>query len=171
MFERDTSGSSQRSTLRPALLNLSPAAQLRAGRLPGRLVQLFVGLTLYGLSTALLIRSGLGMQPWTVLSYGIAEHVPLSIGTIVILVALAVLLAWIPLRQLPGLGTVANATWIGIALDLALGQLPEPTAIFWQVAFMVGGVLQQLHSTIQARELTQRFATGTPAGTEQHCAN
>lgn len=140
MSEHDRS-SRQQPSVRPGLLNLSPTAQLRAGRLLGRLVQLFVGLTLYGLSTALLIRSGLGMQPWTVLAYGIAEHVPLSIGTIVILIALAVLLAWIPLRQLPGLGTVANATWIGIALDIALAQLSEPTAIGWQIAFMLGGVL------------------------------
>ena len=125
---------------RPGLLNLSPAAQLRAGRLPRRLTQLFIGLTLYGLSTALLIRSGLGMQPWTVLGYGIAEHVPLSIGTIVILIALAVLLAWIPLRQLPGLGTLANATWIGVAIDLALGVLSQPTNIFWQITFMIGAV-------------------------------
>jgi uncharacterized membrane protein YczE len=97
------------SGARPGLLNLSPTAQLRAGRLPRRLLRLLVGLTLFGASMSLMIQSGTGMLPWDVLHYGVARHLPLSIGSVIILTGVAVLLMWIPLRQAPGLGTVANA--------------------------------------------------------------
>src|SRR5690606_38204113 len=101
---------------------------------------LMVGLTLFGLSMAMVIRAGLGMIPWDVLHYGVARHLPLSFGTVVILVSFAVLLLWIPLREMPGLGTVANALWIGVAADVSLALLPEPTALGWQVTLMLGGV-------------------------------
>ena len=94
-----------------------PSRQLRAGRMPRRLGQLLLGLGLYGVSMALLIRSGLGQMPWDVLHYGLALHLPLSIGQVVIVVSFLVLLLWIPLRQLPGLGTVLNAVVIGLATD------------------------------------------------------
>ena len=90
---------------------------------------------------SLMIRGGLGMLPWDVLHYGVARHVPLSIGTIIILTAVAVLLIWIPLRQRPGLGTVANAIWIGVATDATLLVLPEVEALPWQLAFMFGGIV------------------------------
>ncbi len=131
----------QTTSARPGLLNLSPAEQWRAGRLPRRLTQLFVGLSIYGLSMALIIRSQLGMLPWDVLHYGLASHLPLSIGTVVVLTALLVLLGWIPLRQAPGVGTVANAVWIGLALDVALRYLPEVSGLPWTLAFLFGGVL------------------------------
>ena len=126
---------------KPALLNLTPAAQLRAGRLPLRLVQLFVGLTLFGFSMALMIQGGLGMLPWDVLHYGVATHLPLSIGTIIILVSLLVLLLWIPLRQSPGLGTLANAIWIGVATDASLLFLPTVSDLPWQLTFMLSGIV------------------------------
>ena len=126
---------------RPILLNLSPIAQLRAGRLPRRLLQLLVGLTIFGLSIAMLIQGQLGMMPWDVLHYGLATRLPLSIGMVLILTAILVLLAWIPLRQLPGVGTVANALWIGLTLDLALGFLPAMTALPGKIAFTLGGIL------------------------------
>jgi uncharacterized membrane protein YczE len=126
---------------RPALLNLSPAAQLRAGRLPRRLLQLFLGLTLFGVSMSLTIRSGLGMLPWDVLHYGVASRLPLSIGAVIILTGVAVLLFWIPLRQAPGLGTVANAIWIGVATDATLLVLPAPATIPLQAAFMLAGIV------------------------------
>lgn len=126
--------------MRPQLLNLSPLEQLRAGRLPRRLIQLFAGLTLYGVSTAFVIHGQLGPQPWTVLAEGLALHLPLSIGTIVIIVSGLVLLAWIPLRQWPGVGTVANALWIGVAIDLTLPRLPSDIDLLARVLFTVGGV-------------------------------
>ena len=95
------------------LANLGPAQQLRAGRLARRLTQLLVGLALYGASMALMIRSTLGQLPWDVLHYGLALHLPLSIGTVVVLTSFVVLLLWLPLRQAPGLGTVLYAVAIG----------------------------------------------------------
>ncbi len=109
---------------RPAvqLANLTPAEQLRAGRLGRRLPQLLVGLVLYGVSMAMMVRSGLGLMPWDVLHYGVATWLPLTFGGVVIATGVAVLLLWIPLRQMPGLGTVANALVIGIAADATLGS-------------------------------------------------
>jgi uncharacterized membrane protein YczE len=129
------------------LRRLTPAQQLRAGRLPRRLTQLMVGLSLFGLSMAMLIRAGLGMLPWDVLHYGVASHVPLSFGAVVVLVSFAVLLLWIPLREMPGLGTIANALWIGVAADISLALLPSPTALAWQVAMMLGAIVLNGFST------------------------
>lgn len=125
----------------PRLLNLSPLAQLRAGRLPLRLTQLFVGLTLFGLSIALMIHGGLGAMPWDVLHVGLAGRLPFSIGVVMVSVSVLVLLAWIPLRQMPGLGTVANALWIGVAADIVLRLLPVATELPWQIAYMAGGIV------------------------------
>ena len=120
---------------------LDPIAQLRAGRLPRRLVQLYVGLVLYGLSMALMIQSRLGLDPWDVLHYGIARHLPVSFGTVVIGVGVLVLLAWIPLRQWPGLGTISNTVVIGLVTDAALALLVRPDAIGWRIAFLVLGIV------------------------------
>lgn len=122
------------------LLPLSPRQQLRAGRLPRRLTQLVVGLMLYGASMAMMIRGQLGQDPWDVFHYGVAAHVSLSIGTVVILTGVAVLLAWIPLRQWPGLGTVANAVLIGVATDLTLAVLVTPGPLVGRIAMQLGGI-------------------------------
>ncbi|GAB3671089.1 membrane protein [Zhihengliuella somnathii] len=121
-------------TSHPQLLPLTPLQQLRAGRLPLRLTNLFVGLTLFGVAMAVFIRAGLGQAPWDVLHYGLSTRIPLSIGTIIILVGLLVLLLWIPLKQWPGLGTIANAVWIGIAADATLWLLPPIEGLAWQIA-------------------------------------
>lgn len=127
--------------LRPRqLAQLSPWAQLRAGRLPYRLGQLFVGLVLYGLTLAMLIRAHLGNAPWDVLHQGLADHLPASIGTAVILVSLLVLLLWIPLREIPGLGTICNAFVIGLAADLGLWLMDEPDALWLRIVMTVVGV-------------------------------
>jgi uncharacterized membrane protein YczE len=123
------------------LAALGPLAQVRAGRLPRRLTQLVVGLGIYGVSMGLMIRSGLGQMPWDVLHFGISLHVPLTIGQTVIAMSFVVLLLWIPLRQLPGLGTVLNAVLIGLAGDATLGVLAEPDSLAARGALMVGGVL------------------------------
>lgn len=124
-----------------ALQDLSPRDQLRAGRMPRRLVQLFVGLTLYGVSMGMMLRSGLGLDPWDVFHAGVAQHVPVSMGTVVIVTGVVVLALWIPLRQMPGLGTVANALWLGVALDLTLAVLPQAEDLVVQVPLLVGGVV------------------------------
>nr|WP_281496964.1 hypothetical protein [Ornithinimicrobium sp. F0845] len=126
---------------------MSPRDQLRAGRLPHRLVQLFIGLTIFGLSMAMLIRAGLGMIPWDVFHYGVATHVPLSFGTIAIIVALFVLLLWIPLREMPGLGTVANAIWVGVSADIGLALFSEPEPLVLQILMMVAGIVLNAFAT------------------------
>ena len=119
------------------LRNLSPRQQLRAGRLPRRVVQLMVGLTLYGVSMAMLIRSTLGLDPWDVFHAGIATHVPLTFGQVTIIVGALVLLLWLPLRQWPGLGTIANVVVIGLAADAGLALIAPPEDL-WARALMLG---------------------------------
>ena len=124
------------------LADLGPAAQLRAGRLPRRLTQLLTGLVLYGVSMGLMIRGGLGLDPWDVFHSGVTSHVPLSFGAVVTLVGFVVLLAWIPLRQRPGLGTIANVLVIGAATDGTLAVVPHPHQLWLQLLLtLAGGVL------------------------------
>lgn len=106
-----------------------------------RLVQLFVGLLLYGVSLAFVVRAGLGLAPWDVLHQGVADRVGLSIGTVVIAASFVVLLAWIPLRQRPGFGTLANAVLVGAAVDLTLLVLGEVPHWWWRALLLVSGVL------------------------------
>ena len=105
-----------------------------------RLVQLYAGLVLYGLSMALLVRSGLGVMPWDVLHQGLARQLGWSLGVVTIVVGALVLLAWIPLRERPGLGTVSNVVVIGLALDAALAVLPEPSSLPIRIALVPLGI-------------------------------
>jgi uncharacterized membrane protein YczE len=123
------------------LANLGPLEQLRAKHLPLRLLRLLSGLWLYGLAIALMVKGGLGASPWDVFHLGLTLHLPLSLGTVIVTSALAVLLAWIPLRQVPGLGTVANTLLLGPFADLNLRLLNAPSDWQAQVAFMLGGVV------------------------------
>ena len=106
-----------------------------------RLVQLYVGLWLYGTSSALQLRAGLGLNPWDVLHQGIAHRAGLAIGTVVIIVGAVVLLLWIPLRQRPGLGTVSNAVLVGVSLDVTLGFLPAVHGWALRVLCLAGGIV------------------------------
>lgn len=129
------------SVTRTSLASMTPVEQLRAGRTTRRLLQLAVGLTLYGVSMGMMVRSGLGLDPWDVFHYGIAQHLPVSFGTVTIIVGVAVLLLWIPLRQWPGLGTVANVIVIGLATDATLALLDAPDAMAVRVALLLGGIV------------------------------
>ena len=120
---------------------LGPLQQLRAGRLARRLPQLYLGLALYGFSMAMMLRSDLGLAPWDVLHEGLERWVPLSYGTITIVVGALVLLMWVPLRQRPGLGTISNVFVVGIAADLGLAVLRTPGPLVLQVLLLVGGVV------------------------------
>src|SRR4051812_23933537 len=122
------------------LTDLGPIAQLRAGRLGRRLPQLYVGLVLYGLSIALMVRGHLGNAPWDVLHSGLAKHLPLTLGQALVIVSFLVLLLWIPLREVPGIGTVSNAIVIGVATDAFLGVLDQPDALWLRGVFTVAGV-------------------------------
>jgi uncharacterized membrane protein YczE len=105
-----------------------------------RLAQLYAGLVLYGASMALQIRAGLGLDPWDAFHQGVADRTGLSFGTVVIITGAVVLLAWIPLRQRPGFGTISNVFVIGIAVDAALAVLPHAGSAPVAVAMLVAGV-------------------------------
>jgi uncharacterized membrane protein YczE len=105
-----------------------------------RLAQLYAGLVLYGASMALQIRAGLGLDPWDVLHQGVAERTGLSFGTVVIITGALVLLAWVPLRQVPGIGTVSNVIVIGVAVDATLAALPHAGSAPVAVAMLLAGV-------------------------------
>jgi uncharacterized membrane protein YczE len=123
------------------LSNLTSREQLRAGRLPHRVGQLLVGLVLYGFSMALMIRSNLGLDPWDVFHVGLAAHLPITFGQVTILVGAFVLLLWVPLRQWPGLGTVANVVVIGLAADAGLALVGPPEALWARVVLLVSGIV------------------------------
>lgn len=122
------------------LANLTPAQQLRAGRLTYRVVQLLLGLALYGVSMGFMIRSTLGQMPWDVLHFGLAANTSLTIGQVIIAMSAVVLLFWIPLKQMPGLGTLLNAVLVGLATDLALSILDAPESLGVQIGFMLLGI-------------------------------
>jgi uncharacterized membrane protein YczE len=107
---------------------------------PTSLVVLLVGLWTFGTGEALLVRSGLGVSPWTVLAQGLSVVLPMSIGAATFLVSAVVLLLWIPLRERPGLGTVANALVIAVALQVGVTVLPQPGHWPGQLAFVLGGI-------------------------------
>ncbi len=127
-----------------------------------RLAQLYVGLVLYGASMALMIRASLGLDPWDVLHQGLAERVPLSFGEVTIVVGALVLLAWIPLRQWPGFGTVSNVVVIGLAVDATLAVLPAPDAMPLRIGFMLAGV--GLNGVASAAYIGARLGPGPRDG-------
>lgn len=106
-----------------------------------RLAQLYIGLYLYGLSGALLIRSDLGAMPWDVLHQGLSLQTGLSIGTWSIIVGTLLMLLWIPLRQKAGLGTLSNVVVIGLSVDLSLWLLPTTDLMPLRLLLLVLGVL------------------------------
>jgi uncharacterized membrane protein YczE len=122
------------------LSDLGPLAQLRAGRLGRRLVQLYAGLLLYGFSIALMVRAHLGLAPWDVLHSGLTKHLPIDIGQALVIVSFVVMLAWIPLREIPGLGTISNAIVIGVSTDGFLAVLPRFEAVPLRALVVVAAI-------------------------------
>ncbi|MEW2398328.1 hypothetical protein [Streptomyces sp. NPDC046862] len=137
----------------------APSTQRRLGR---RLIQLYVGLALYGASMALLVEAGLGLAPWIVLDQGLSELIGLSIGVTVILVGVVVLLLWIPLRQRPGLGTVSNVLVIGLAMDATLAAVPAVRTLAIRVLVLVAGIL--LNGVATGLYIAARFGPGPRDG-------
>jgi uncharacterized membrane protein YczE len=107
---------------------------------PGTVVVLLAGLWLFGTGEALLVASRLGNTPWTVLAQGVSRHSALSIGAATFAISLVVLLAWVPLRERPGFGTIANAVVIAVAIDVMLRVLPHPRAEAARLAEVVGAI-------------------------------
>ena len=106
-----------------------------------RLIQLFAGLFIFGLSTAMMIRSDLGLNPWDVFHQGVDDRTPLSFGTIVIITGAVVMLLWIPLRQRPGLGTICNMIVIGLAADFGLRLIPNIDSLPVAMVMLVAGIV------------------------------
>jgi uncharacterized membrane protein YczE len=110
-------------------------------RLVRRTTQLFAGLVFYGLGMALMIESRLGLTSWDVFHQGLSRVTGLSFGWVVILLGVPILVLWIPLRQRPGFGTVANLVVIGFVVDGALATIPAPAPMWLRIGYLVAGIV------------------------------
>lgn len=111
-----------------------------SANLLSRLLQLHLGLTGFGVSLALMVRADLGLGPWDVFHQGAADLLGVALGWVTIGTSLLVLLAWIPLRQRPGVGTVCNAVLVGLVVNLALAVLDTPGSLAVRVLYLVAGI-------------------------------
>lgn len=106
-----------------------------------RLPRLLLGIPCLGFGIAMILAARLGVSPYDVLHQGLADRTGLTFGTVVVLLGLLILLAWIPLRQAPGIGTVINTLTVGFVVDLALIWLPEPELIAERAVLLLGGIV------------------------------
>ena len=113
-----------------------------------RLIALFAGLWLYGFSMAMMITAGLGLDPWDVFHQGVAGRTPLSFGAVTALAGVVVLALWIPIRQKPGFGTVANVVVIAVSVDTSLAWLEPADSLAVRIAVMLGGVVLNALATV-----------------------
>jgi uncharacterized membrane protein YczE len=112
-----------------------------------RLAWLYIGLAGFGVSVALMVRARLGLDPWDVLHQGLARHLNVPIGWVVIGVSAVVLLAWIPLRQRPGFGTLSNALVVGLVVDAALRLVPAPSGLPVRALMLAAAILTNALAT------------------------
>jgi uncharacterized membrane protein YczE len=117
---------------------------------------------MYGVSLAMFIRAGLGLDPWDVFHQGLAGKTGLSIGTVVVIVSFLVLLLWIPLRQRPGFGTLSNAVLVGMFADVGLALIPAFSHLGGQIGMLAGAVL--LNGVASACYIGARFGPGPRDG-------
>jgi len=115
----------------------APASRWRAS--PARFARLLAGLWLFGTGDALIVLADLGNAPWTVFAQGVSLHTPLTIGVATQVIGVFVLAAWIPLRERPGLGTICNVIVIGLAIDVMLPVLPDPSEVVGRTAALLVG--------------------------------
>jgi uncharacterized membrane protein YczE len=106
-----------------------------------RIGQLLIGLFLYGIAIALMVRAGIGVSPWDVLTQGVSHQTGLPFGLVTNLIGIAVLLLWIPIRQRPGVGTVLNVLLIGPSAQLGLWLIPQQTSPVIQGLVYTAGLL------------------------------
>ncbi|MFI2184219.1 YitT family protein [Streptomyces sioyaensis] len=142
----------------PPPLTCLPLAEQPRRRLP----QLFIGLALYGFSLSLMVRASLGVNPWSVLYEGLEHRTSLSFGTISAALGALVLLLWIPLKQRPTFGTVANIVVLAYSSDLGLALLPQHLGLPARAGLLVGGVL--LNGLSVAVYVGARFGPGPRDG-------
>ncbi|GAA1847517.1 YitT family protein [Microbacterium koreense] len=106
-----------------------------------RVIQLVVGLFLYGAGAALTVEAGLGVDPWTVLAEGLSLHTGIGVGWTTNILGFFVLLLWIPLRQRPGAGTVANILLVGTSMQVVLTIVPPISGLLAQFAVLLTGIV------------------------------
>ncbi|MET7631993.1 hypothetical protein OG830_16805 [Streptomyces sp. NBC_00121] len=123
------------------MTRMNAFAQIRAGRKARRIPQLLVGLVGYGAAVMMLVRTGLGPASWNVLTEGAAKALGFSFGWTTNLISVLVLLAWIPLRELPGLGTLFNVAIVGFAADATATVLPHPRGTLAEIGYLVLGLV------------------------------
>jgi uncharacterized membrane protein YczE len=127
-----------------------------------RTLQLLIGLALYGLGCALTIEAGLGVDPWTVFAEGLAIHTGVGVGWITNILGFFVLLLWIPLRQRPGAGTIANILLVGTSMQAALWLIPPVSGAAGQFALLLGGIV--LVAVASGLYIGARFGPGPRDG-------
>lgn len=115
--------------------------------LPVRFVRLFVGLVLYGIAIALMIRGNIGASPWDVFAQGLSRTVGISFGLCTIIISGVVLLFWIPLKQRPGVGTIANAILVGVFADVGLALIPQANHLALQTLSFAAGLFMLAFAT------------------------
>ncbi len=113
---------------------------VRGENLARRFSQLIAGLVIFGLGIAMMLRSDLGLPPWDVLHQGLAEQFGLSVGVWSIIISVAVLVLWLPLRERYGIGTVLNAIIIGVVIDVGALVIPAPESVWWEILLSAGGI-------------------------------
>jgi uncharacterized membrane protein YczE len=106
-----------------------------------RITQLLVGLFLYGIAIALMVRAGIGVSPWDVLTQGLVVQTGLPFGLLTNLIGVVVLLLWIPIRQKPGVGTVLNVLLIGPSAQFGLWLIPQQTVPWAQGLVYAAGLI------------------------------
>src|SRR5690606_23755589 len=127
--------------LNPLSMPTTLLIPVRGPRLIQRFVNLILGLILFGAGIGLMLQSRLGVPPWDVLHQGLVHQFGLTIGIWSIITSIVVLIAWVPLREPYGVGTLLNAVIIGISIDLSALMIPEPEAMVWRIVLMAGGIL------------------------------
>ena len=105
------------------------------------MIQLLIGLFLYGIGIALIVRAAIGVAPWDVLAQGIDNHTQLGFGLITVLLSGVVLLLWIPIRQKPGAGTLLNALLVGPSADVGLWLIPADLDLWARILLFAAGLL------------------------------
>ncbi|HEY7823631.1 MAG TPA: hypothetical protein VIG24_12385 [Acidimicrobiia bacterium] len=114
---------------------------VRGKNLRRRFVQLIIGLVLFGVGIAMMLQSGLGLPPWDVLHQGLTEEFGITVGIWSIIISVAILVLWLPLREKYGVGTVLNAIIIGVVIDIGAIVIPRPESVWWEIVLMLGGIV------------------------------
>lgn len=121
-------------------MRMSPTSFFTTENLPVRLIRLMVGLSMYGFAIALMIRGNIGASPWDVFAQGLSRTVGISFGLCTIIISGVVLLFWIPLKQRPGFGTIANAVLVGVFADVGLFLIPQADHLALQTLSFAAGL-------------------------------